>query len=91
MIQVRPFAGLGQFRNEWLNARHHFSFGQYHDPQRMGFGRLRVWNDDEIAAGAGFDPHPHREMEIVTYIREPPSPTGTIWGTRAERSPATSR
>jgi redox-sensitive bicupin YhaK (pirin superfamily) len=70
MIQVRPFTGLGRFRNEWLNARHHFSFGHYHDPQRMGFGRLRVWNDDEVAAGAGFDPHPHREMEIVTYIRE---------------------
>ena len=70
MIQVRPFTGLGSFRNEWLNARHHFSFGQYHDPERMGFGRLRVWNDDEVAPGTGFDPHPHREMEIVTYIRE---------------------
>ena len=70
MIQVRPFTGLGSFRNEWLNARHHFSFGNYHDPERMGFGRLRVWNDDEVAPGAGFDPHPHREMEIVTYIRE---------------------
>jgi redox-sensitive bicupin YhaK (pirin superfamily) len=70
MIQVRPFATLGRFRNDWLNARHHFSFGHYHDPRRMGFGRLRVWNDDEIAAGAGFDPHPHREMEIVTYLRE---------------------
>ena len=70
MIQVRPFAGLGSFHNEWLNARHHFSFGQYHDPERMGLGRLRVWNDDEVAPGAGFDPHPHREMEIVTYIRE---------------------
>jgi quercetin 2,3-dioxygenase len=70
MIQVRPFTGLGSFRNEWLNARHHFSFGHYHDPERMGFGRLRVWNDDEVAAGTGFDPHPHREMEIVTYIRE---------------------
>jgi quercetin 2,3-dioxygenase len=70
MIQVRPFASLGRFRNEWLNARHHFSFGHYHDAQRMGFGRLRVWNDDEVAAGAGFDPHPHREMEIVTYIRD---------------------
>jgi redox-sensitive bicupin YhaK (pirin superfamily) len=70
MIQVRPFAGLGRFHNEWLNARHHFSFGQYHDPERMGFGRLRVWNDDEVAPDAGFDPHPHREMEIVTYIRE---------------------
>ena len=70
MIQVRPFTGLGSFRNEWLNARHHFSFGHYHDPERMGFGPLRVWNDDEVAAGTGFDPHPHREMEIVTYIRE---------------------
>lgn len=70
MIQVRPYAELGAFRNEWLNARHHFSFGHYHDPGRMGFGRLRVWNDDEIAAGTGFDPHPHREMEIVTYIRQ---------------------
>jgi redox-sensitive bicupin YhaK (pirin superfamily) len=70
MIQLRPFAGLGAFRNEWLNARHHFSFGGYHDPKRMGFGRLRVWNDDEVAPGTGFDPHPHREMEIVTYIRQ---------------------
>jgi hypothetical protein len=70
MIQVRPFEGLGRFHNEWLNARHHFSFGQYRDPERMGFGRLRVWNDDEVAPGTGFDPHPHREMEIVTYIRE---------------------
>jgi redox-sensitive bicupin YhaK (pirin superfamily) len=70
MIQVRPFEGLGRFHNEWLNARHHFSFGQYRDPERMGFGRLRVWNDDEVAPDTGFDPHPHREMEIVTYIRE---------------------
>jgi hypothetical protein len=70
MIDVRPFARLGAFRNEWLDTRHHFSFASYHDPARMGFGRLRVWNDDEIAAGTGFDPHPHREMEIVTYVRE---------------------
>ncbi len=70
MIEIRPFADLGRFRNAWLNARHHFSFGEYHDPARMGFGGLRVWNDDEIAPGTGFDPHPHREMEIITYIRE---------------------
>jgi quercetin 2,3-dioxygenase len=70
MIDVRKFGGLGGFRNEWLNARHHFSFGGYHDPARMGFGHLRVWNDDEIAPGMGFDPHPHRDMEIVTYVRE---------------------
>jgi redox-sensitive bicupin YhaK (pirin superfamily) len=70
VIQVQPFDRLGRFRNDWLNARHHFSFGHYHDPARMGFGNLRVWNDDEIAAGRGFDPHPHREMEIITYVRE---------------------
>jgi quercetin 2,3-dioxygenase len=70
MIDVRPFVQLGRFRNEWLNARHHFSFGEYRDPARMGFGGLRVWNDDEIAPRKGFDPHPHRDMEIVTYVRE---------------------
>jgi redox-sensitive bicupin YhaK (pirin superfamily) len=70
MIEVREFRGLGGFRNEWLNARHHFSFGNYHNPARMSFGHLRVWNDDEIAPGTGFDPHPHRDMEIVTYVRE---------------------
>ncbi|MBV9784986.1 MAG: pirin family protein [Acidisphaera sp.] len=70
MIDVRPFAGLGAFRNEWLDTRHHFSFGHYHDPARMGFGALRVWNDDTIAPGTGFDPHPHRDMEIITYVQE---------------------
>lgn len=70
MIMRRPFAELGRFRNEWLNARHHFSFGEYRDPAHMGFGRLRVWNDDEIAPGTGFDPHPHRDMEIITYVRD---------------------
>lgn len=70
MIEIRPFGELGTFRNHWLNAHHHFSFGGYHAPTRMGVGRLRVWNDDEIAPGTGFDPHPHRDMEIVTYIRQ---------------------
>ena len=51
MIEIRPFSSLGAFRNEWLNAKHHFSFGEYRDPKRMGFGHLRVWNDDEIAPG----------------------------------------
>ena len=69
MIQVQPFASLGRFQNEWLDARHHFSFGHYHDDTRMGVGALLVWNDDEIAPGRGFDPHPHRDMEIVTYVR----------------------
>jgi redox-sensitive bicupin YhaK (pirin superfamily) len=70
MIQVQPFDKLGRFRNAWLNARYHFSFGEYRDATRMGVGGLRVWNDDEIAAGTGFDPHPHRDMEIVTFVRE---------------------
>jgi redox-sensitive bicupin YhaK (pirin superfamily) len=69
MIDIRPFASLGAARHGWLNARHHFSFGQYRDADRPGWGRLRVWNDDEIAAGTGFDPHPHRDMEIITYVR----------------------
>ena len=66
MIEARPFAGLGGADHGWLRARHHFSFAGYSDPVRMGWGRLRVWNDDEIAPGTGFDPHPHRDMEIVT-------------------------
>src|SRR5918993_918649 len=70
MIDVRPFNTLGGADHGWLKARHHFSFANYHDAARMNWGRLRVWNDDEIAAGTGFDPHPHRDMEIITYVRE---------------------
>jgi redox-sensitive bicupin YhaK (pirin superfamily) len=70
MIAVQPFARLGGANHGWLNAKHHFSFANYHDESRMGVGGLRVWNDDEIAPKTGFDPHPHRDMEIVTYVRE---------------------
>ena len=70
MIEVRPFAELGRFDNDWLAARYHFSFGTYHDPARNGLGPLLVWNDDIVAPGRGFDLHGHRDMEIVTYVRE---------------------
>ena len=70
MIELRPFASLGHADHGWLKARHHFSFARYHDPARSQWGALRVWNDDEIAAGGGFGAHPHRDMEIVTYVRE---------------------
>jgi len=69
MIDVRKFESLGHADHGWLNARHHFSFANYHDLSRMGWGRIRVWNDDQIAAKSGFPPHPHRDMEIVTYVR----------------------
>ena len=68
-ISGRPFASLGHADHGWLDARHHFSFASYHDPDRMGWGAIRVWNDDVIAAHAGFPPHPHRDMEIITYVR----------------------
>ena len=70
MIEHRPYQALGRFENDWLTARHHFSFGHYHDPRRMGHGALLVWNDDTIAPGRGFDLHGHRDMEIITYVRE---------------------
>lgn len=69
MIDVRPFSSLGGADHGWLNAKHHFSFANYYDPSRMSWGRLRVWNDDEIAAKSGFPPHPHADMEIITYVR----------------------
>ncbi|MBV7255843.1 pirin family protein [Pacificimonas sp. WHA3] len=69
MIDHRPFASLGSADHGWLQAHHHFSFAGYHDSARMGWGGLRVWNDDTIAPGAGFPPHGHRDMEIITYAR----------------------
>ncbi|MGI4746527.1 MAG: pirin family protein [Janthinobacterium lividum] len=70
MIELRPFQTLGGANHGWLNAKHHFSFASYHDPKRNQWGALRVWNDDEIAGGSGFPAHPHRDMEIITYVRE---------------------
>ncbi|MFA7505099.1 MAG: pirin family protein [Burkholderiaceae bacterium] len=70
MIERRPFESLGAADHGWLDARHHFSFANYHDPARVHWGPLRVWNDDAIQAGTGFPPHPHADMEIITYVRE---------------------
>jgi len=70
MIERRPFAALGAADHGWLKARHHFSFAEYHEPGRTNWGALRVWNDDEIAANSGFPPHPHANMEIITYVRK---------------------
>lgn len=68
-IKIIPYETLGRNRFGWLDARHHFSFGNYIDRARMGFGNLRVINDDIIAAKSGFDTHPHENMEIITYVR----------------------
>ncbi|WP_126172986.1 pirin family protein [Altericroceibacterium xinjiangense] len=70
MIELRPFASLGAANHGWLDAHHHFSFADYQDPARTNWGQLRVWNDDTIAPKSGFPPHPHRDMEIVTYVRK---------------------
>jgi redox-sensitive bicupin YhaK (pirin superfamily) len=70
MIRVVPFTQLGRFDNDWLAARYHFSFAGFHDPERMGLGPLRVWNDDRIKPKGGFAMHPHRDMEIITYVRQ---------------------
>jgi redox-sensitive bicupin YhaK (pirin superfamily) len=70
MIELRPFDMLGAADHGWLKAKHHFSFGTHYDPDNMGHGTLRVWNDDEIAPNTGFPAHPHANMEIITYVRE---------------------
>ena len=70
MIELRPFNKLGGADHGWLKAKHHFSFGSHYDPANMGYGALRVWNDDEIAPNTGFPAHPHANMEIITYVRE---------------------
>jgi redox-sensitive bicupin YhaK (pirin superfamily) len=73
MLTPVRYDDLGRFENDWLNAHYHFSFADYHNPNRMHFETLRVINDDIVCAGSGFDFHPHRDMEIITYVR-----SGTI-------------
>jgi len=70
MIERRPFHDLSGEDIGWLKAKRHFSFGGSDDRTRQGWGALRIWNDDEIAPDAGFPPHSHANMEIITYVRE---------------------
>jgi redox-sensitive bicupin YhaK (pirin superfamily) len=70
MITHHKFENLGGANHGWLNAKHHFSFANYYDPQKLCHGELMVINDDRIAPNKGFDTHPHQNMEIITYVRK---------------------
>lgn len=69
MLTLYPRETLGGADHGWLRTFHHFAFADYYDPSRVHFGKLRVINDDTVKAGTGFDPHPHKDMEIITYVR----------------------
>jgi redox-sensitive bicupin YhaK (pirin superfamily) len=70
MITLRPHSERGHANHGWLDTWHSFSFNTYHDPRHVQFGPLRVLNEDFVAPGAGFPPHPHRDMEIITIVLE---------------------
>jgi hypothetical protein len=89
MIERRPFNELAAVDHGWLKAKHHFSFGDYEDATRMGWGSLRVWNDDEIAPNTGFPPHPTPTWKSSPMSARARSPTRTASETKAEPRRAT--
>jgi redox-sensitive bicupin YhaK (pirin superfamily) len=91
MIERRPFKELSGANYGWLDTKHHFSFADYYDPERMHWGALHVWNDDVIESNTGFPPHPHANMEIITMSATARSRIATAWAMKAALKPATCR
>ncbi len=81
MLQVRHAEERGLVNLGWLNSHHTFSFGHYYAPKFMGFGPLRVINEDRVQPGRGFDTHGHQDMEIISYVLDGRLSTRTAWAT----------
>jgi len=89
MITLRKAEERGHANHGWLDSYHSFSFAEYQDPEHMGYGPLRVINEDRVQAGSGFGTHGHRDMEIISYVLEARWATRTRWATARLSSPAT--